>query len=184
MHAQAGQHFQRLAQILHERALGHLQGDELGVDAPALALVDQGIAQIPSMREVVEVHRQVEGEPGLLPQMAIAQRLADDHLGQLIDEAVVFRQRNEAGRRDEAVLRVLPARQRLHADPLAGAEAHLGLIPGQQLILLQRQAQLIQGQAVAVFLLGSLRCGRQAPMSWLICCWLEGFSMRPSTCRP
>ncbi len=62
VHAQARQHLQRLAQILHERALGHLQGDELGIDAPALALVDQGVAQIPlDQRGGREVHREVEG---------------------------------------------------------------------------------------------------------------------------
>ena len=88
--------------------------------------------------------------------MTVTQRLADDHLGQLIDEAVVLRQGNEAHRRDEAVVRVLPTGKRLHADPVPRAKTHLGLIPGQQLILLQRPAQLIQRQAVAIFLLGPL----------------------------
>ncbi|MNH22007.1 hypothetical protein D3C79_818460 [compost metagenome] len=87
--------------------------------------------------------------------MAVAQRLADDHLGQGIHEPVMLRQRDEAGRRDEAVLRMLPAGERLHADPMTVLEAHLGLIPGPQLILLQGPAQIVQGEVVAVLLLAA-----------------------------
>ncbi len=46
MHPQSCQHLQCLADILDKRAFGHLQGDQLGIDAPALALVDQEVAEI------------------------------------------------------------------------------------------------------------------------------------------
>ncbi|MNF49242.1 hypothetical protein D3C84_305080 [compost metagenome] len=71
----------------------------------------------------------------------------------------MLRQRDEAGRRDEPILGVLPAGERLHADPLTVFKAHLGLIPGQQLVLLQGPAQLIQTQAVAVLLLAARLLG-------------------------
>ncbi|MNR08991.1 hypothetical protein D3C85_1251740 [compost metagenome] len=62
-------------------------------------MIEQGVAEIPlDQRGGGEVHRQVEGEPGLFPQVPIAQGLVDDHLGQLIDQSMALRQGDEVHR--------------------------------------------------------------------------------------
>ncbi len=91
--------------------------------------------------------------------MAILQRLVDDDIGQLVDKAVVFRQRDKHAGGDQPVFRMLPAGQRLHPHPLAGRKADLGLIPGQQLIVVEGAFELVHREDEAIVLARGGRLG-------------------------
>src|SRR4029453_5282308 len=60
----------------------------------------------------------------------------------LHDEADLFRDLDEALRRNVALLRVMPARQRLHPQDAAIHAGHLGLVMDDELFIADRQGEV------------------------------------------
>ena len=98
----------------HARDLGR----ELGVEQAALGDVDGD-------REVVA---------GLLPDAELLQRGAQDEARQRLDQPGLLGERDELAGRQQALLRVQPAHERLDADDRAGAELQLGLVVQHELV--------------------------------------------------
>ena len=73
----------------------------------------------------------------------LAQRLADHLLGQPADQADLFGDGNEHVGTDHAGQRVDPAREHLEADDLAGREIHLRLEIGNELPVLEAEADAL-----------------------------------------
>ena len=70
----------------------------------------------------------IGGRPCSCQLWAWRQRHFEHPLAERGYEARLFRQRDEGPRRDEAELRVPPARQRLHPDDVSGRHGELGLV--------------------------------------------------------
>ena len=89
-----------------------------------------------------------------LPRRGLLAGLAQDPFAHLDDQAAFFRKRNEFAGRNEAAHRMLPPRQRLEADDLAGGDAgsrgRLRLIMQREFAVLDRKRKvLVQHPAVA-----------------------------------
>ena len=89
-----------------------------------------------------EVHRHVEVEALVPPRPALRERHGQHVLGEGADQAGVLGDRHEDVRRDEAVVRVVPAGQRLDADDRAGLQVGLGLVLDEELLALDGPPQL------------------------------------------
>ena len=73
---------------------------------------------------------------------ALAQRAVEHPAGQVGDQAGALGQRHELAGREQAARRVLPAHERLDADHRAGAQRDLRLVVQDELVLVDRAAQL------------------------------------------
>src|SRR5439155_3269328 len=72
-----------------------------------------------------------------VPRGGFAQRLGDDLLGQAPDHADFLGDRDEDFGRDDAGQRMLPAREHLKADDLAGRKVHLRFEVRQELAMIE-----------------------------------------------
>src|SRR5664280_1449363 len=89
-----------------------------------------------------EVHRDRQRPTGVRPRPDLAQGTVQDVAGERPDQAGVLGQRDEVIRWDQAAVGVLPADQGLGADDVPGADADLGLVVQDQLVAVQRPAQV------------------------------------------
>ena len=87
--------------------------------------------------------RQVSS-PCVAPFEPLAQRRAQPPLGQLVDQAVLLGQRDEARRRNGAELGVVPADQRLDAAQAAVGQRDLGLVDHVQPAVDQRPLEAVE----------------------------------------
>ena len=96
----------------------------------------------------------VEGDAGVEALVAPVEPLPQDRpqapLGELVDQAVLLGQRNEARRLDRPELRIVPADQRLDPDQAAVAQRHLGLVDHVQPLLVERAAEARRAIALAL----------------------------------
>src|SRR6185312_6222445 len=79
----------------------------------------------------------------VLPRAALLAGLAQHAFADGQDQARLFGQRDEASRRDQALLRMLPAQQRFEADDAARLQARLRLVVHGQLVALERAPQRV-----------------------------------------
>src|SRR5439155_12999150 len=87
--------------------------------------------------------------PGLVPVVALMQRGVQHPLAERADQARLFGEWDEARRREQAVLRMLPAGERLDSIELSGSEIHEGLVMEDDLVELERRSQLTdEGEAI------------------------------------
>src|SRR5450756_2393320 len=88
--------------------------------------------------------RRTTDDPSQLRPTAadLGQRAVQDVAGERPDQAGVLGQRDEVVRWDQAAVGVLPADQGLGADDVPGADADLGLVVQDQLVAVQRPAQV------------------------------------------
>ena len=103
----------------------------------------------------VDLHRRdVDRDAHVVrPLLRGLDRLAHDQVGQRRDQAVLFRELDEFGRRDRAEFRMEPAGERLEADDAHVARAHQRLEIGLDVAVLDRAAQLLaQHHAALAFL--------------------------------
>ena len=138
--------------LLHGGGFGDLQGQVTGLEPMAgegaLHLLQQPGAgeldggEIDRHAPVVMTRRP--------PGAHLAARLVDDPVADGDDEPALLRQRQEAGRRDGTMLRVLPAQQGLGSDHLAATGTVFGLVVQGQLPPLQGVLQLLVQQELLV----------------------------------
>ena len=87
--------------------------------------------------------------PCRAPRAHLAQRVVEDVVGQRDDQARVLGQRDELVGRQPAVHGVRPAQQHLGAGDHVGAQVDLGLVVQDELLALERRAQ-VAGQRQAL----------------------------------
>ena len=98
------------------------------------------------LRIVQVAHRQIHAdgdvEPAVPPRATLPNGGAQHPVRQLLDQPGLFGKRDELIRRNQPALRMFPAHQRL--DPLAApcAQVDFGLVVQNQLVVLDRRAQL------------------------------------------
>ena len=118
-----------------------------------------------------QVDRDADVETLRAPGAHLAQRVVEHVVGQRDDEAGVLGQRDELVGRQPAVHGVRPAQQHLGARHRIGAQVDLGLVVQDELLALERRAQVAgQGQAlhaVAVEL-GDVALDPGAPLLGLV----------------
>src|ERR1700688_1602650 len=76
-----------------------------------------------------------------MPYAELPARFVEHPTADFDNQSAIFRDGHELRRRDESLIRVLPAYQRLDACDLTSEEIHFGLIMQQKLISLERVAQ-------------------------------------------
>ena len=92
--------------------------------------------------------REVDGDRiGLRPVRGFLADLAQDPFAEMQDQIRLLGDRDELRGRDVAVRRMVPARQRLEADDLAGRDRSLRLVEHLQLVVLERLRQLLRQDA-------------------------------------
>ena len=74
-----------------------------------------------------QVHRDADRHAAVVPAPALAQRRVEHDRHQVVDQAAGLEQRDEPVGRHDAERRVVPARERLGADDLAGGQVDLRL---------------------------------------------------------
>ena len=137
--------------VVQQQAFGQLQFEAIGARAGTLEHCEHlgdkvALQHLPA----TDVDRDAQvGVGGLFgPHGQLLASFVQHPLAQRQDQARFFGQWNEFARRNQPALRMLPAHQRLSADGLA-LRVHLHLIEQQQLVFLQRGAQvLLQRHAV------------------------------------
>ncbi len=81
--------------------------------------------------------------------MELQERLFKHQLVDLAHDVEVFGNRQEGRRRDQALLRVIPAHQRLDADDIQRPGIKLRLDPGDEFLVLEALEDLVAGLAHA-----------------------------------
>jgi hypothetical protein len=135
----------RAFELVDDAGLGDLERE--AVRAELLAVEQLGNERGKLGGEQVadaDVDRHPERPPVGMPRGAIAQRGRENPARELAHQPRLDRQRQEPRRRDQPVLGVLPAHERLdRRDPVV-AEIELGLVVQQQLAGVDRGAELVR----------------------------------------
>src|SRR5436190_2395596 len=129
----------------HDRAFGDLELEMVrrhaGVEQDARDFVGEvGIQQA----ALGDVDRDREVVAGGLPRVDLLQRRPQDEARQRLDEAGLLGERDELARREQPVLGMLPAHERLDARDRPALQPQLGLVVQDELAAVQRLAQLAQ----------------------------------------
>src|SRR5882672_4142520 len=142
---QAIQDLGRLLPILDQDALGELElqtpGLELGGAHGALHGLDEaGAAELPRGNVYGEAQ---PGVARLVPGLDLATALDDGELAERVDQIGVLGDGHELHRRDPPPPLVMPAHQGFDPDDAPAGEHHLRLVVHFQLVLFQREPQLV-----------------------------------------
>ena len=126
-----------------DRALGHLELEPVGGDARVGEHRRDPVGQL-EIEQVGDgqVDGDVEVEPVGRPRGALVDRRPQHVARERLDQAGALGDPDEPGRRDEAPLGMDPADERLDAHDPAGLEVGLRLVVDDELLLLDRAAQL------------------------------------------
>src|SRR5882757_9788438 len=134
-----------LLAILDQDALGELElqtpGLKLGRAHGALHGLDEaGAAKLPGGNVYGETQWSVAR---LVPGLDLATALDDSELAERVDQIGVLGDGHELHRRDPPPLLMMPAHQGFDPHDAPAGEHHLGLVVHFQLVLLQREPQLV-----------------------------------------
>jgi len=145
--AQAGEQLGSAHRVLHERRLGQLQDQALGVQARVvqglLDLVGEALlGELPAAD--VDADRDAVGRGQGTVQLGNLQAgLAQHPAADRVDEARLLGQGDELVGAHQAALRALPADERLKAHQAGVGQAHDGLVVHDELVALHGAAQAV-----------------------------------------
>eukprot|EP01022_Parablepharisma_sp_SALTPOND_P021784 TRINITY_DN435_c2_g8_i2.p1 TRINITY_DN435_c2_g8~~TRINITY_DN435_c2_g8_i2.p1 ORF type:complete len:1118 (+),score=384.08 TRINITY_DN435_c2_g8_i2:11710-15063(+) len=135
-----------LLQVGDETTLGHLDLQQVGGEMMA----SQGLAHGRDQALVIQLagrdidgHRQ-QRHPLRAPLHQLATHGLDDPAPQRLDQVMRLGQADEFAGKDQAMLGMLPADQRFHADHTVVLQLHLGLVMQAEFVLLERLAEASQ----------------------------------------
>ena len=140
---EGGQHPDRFLGVFHEQRLGQFDLDQRRVEAgtpddPRDDCIEILLLELPRRH----VDRNRAGLDSLsLPLLDLRAHGLQHPFAHRKDQARVFEDGDELARRDQALLRILPAQQRFEAVDGAGREVGLGLVVQKELVALERPAQ-------------------------------------------
>ncbi|OIQ83985.1 hypothetical protein GALL_342140 [mine drainage metagenome] len=137
------QHLDRAHRIHHRDRLGDLELEARRLDAvPAERRADvlhqMLVQEIPHR----QVHRDVQLEPVTAPPSALVEAAVEDEQRHRADETGALGRRDERGRTEEPVLRVLPTHESLDADHATRRRLDLGLVVDHELVVVEGVRQL------------------------------------------
>ena len=141
--AQGPQQFHRALGVAHHHAFGDLQLETFFREAGLLenvgdALREALVEQLPHG----QIHRHTQAYvPGLAQQLCLPAGFLQNPVTDLHHDPGLLRDRDEFARLHQALFRVAPAHQRLHACHCARGNPHLGLEVHRELLALQSPPQ-------------------------------------------
>src|SRR5439155_10174694 len=133
----------RSNRIGKDRVLRDLELEAARVDAPPLEQLRDLVRQV-QVEQVAarDVDRDPDLEPGVLPGAALPERAVQDVARERADEAAVLGEWDELVRRQQPVLGVDPANERLDAADLACLEVRLRLVVDDELAVQECPSEL------------------------------------------
>ena len=147
--------FDCMALVVENRAFGDLERDPLCLAIVLLEHRREADGQF-RIHQIArrDVHRHVHRHALSSPRRALLDGMRDNPMRDLADRARLFRKRNEFHRRHHSATGMLPADERFNVKLAVAAERHLRLIHQQQLVVVDRAAQIAdQRQAFVAVLL-------------------------------
>nr|WP_056395588.1 hypothetical protein [Massilia sp. Root418] len=162
--ARVAHELHRRLHVFHQHALGQLQFQQRGRQAAGAQrahhfVQEAALAQLARRH----VHRHADRLLAMaLPGHRVGARAFQHPAAQRHDQAAVFRHRNEFGRRNKAMLGVVPAQQRLGPHHGFGGAVELRLVVHGQLAAAERAAQVAfqRGAALGLHRHGRLELGQ------------------------
>ena len=141
MSSRASERFQRAGRVGHDRALGELERQQPRGNTDRLELA-------PDLRREVEVvqrpRRDVDRDrdrPALVhPGTGLHERLAQDLVGERVDDGGAFGDRDELVGHEQTPCRVIPAHERFDAVELSGMVRDLRLVVQHELPVADRSS--------------------------------------------